>query len=273
MDLIVVDESKCKQDGISQLVRPMALIRVPKGGFPKTIPGADKGCIDCGHCVAVCPHEALSQRAMTPADCMDLPEGWTLGAEDAERFLRMRRSIRQYKKETVDREKLQKLIEMARYAPTGHNTQSVRWLVITDPAEVKRLAGLVIDWMVWMIEKMPDMAKLLHMDMIVKAWEVGVDTVLRDAPHLVVAHAPRADKSAPDSCTIALSYLELAAVSLGLGTCWAGFFSFAAKMHKPLQEAIALPDGHVAMGAMMVGFPKVSYSRLPVRKPPRITWR
>ena len=75
------------------------------------------------------------------------------------------------------------------------------------------------------------------------------------------------------ACTIALTYLELAATSMGLGTCWAGYFNVTATSFPPMQEALALPPGHQAFGSMMVGYPKFSYHRLPLRNPPAISWR
>jgi len=65
----------------------------------------------------------------------------------------------------------------------------------------------------------------------------------------------------------------LAAPSLGLGTCWAGYFTAAANFYPPLQEALALPQGHLPYGAAMVGYPKYGYQRMPPRNKPEITWR
>ena len=72
---------------------------------------------------------------------------------------------------------------------------------------------------------------------------------------------------------IALTYLELAATSMGLGCCWAGYFNAAAASFPPLIEALALPEGHQSYGAMMIGFPQYQYQRLPARNEPAITWR
>jgi nitroreductase len=75
------------------------------------------------------------------------------------------------------------------------------------------------------------------------------------------------------SCFIALTYLELAAPSLGLGTCWAGYFTAAANFYPPLQKALDLPQGHLPYGATMIGYPKYSYQRIPPRNKPEISWR
>jgi nitroreductase len=74
-------------------------------------------------------------------------------------------------------------------------------------------------------------------------------------------------------CTIALTYLELAAPSFGLGACWAGYFMAAARHWRPLQEALPLSEGHIVYGAMMVGYPRYRYYRLPLRNEAQVTWR
>ena len=99
------------------------------------------------------------------------------------------------------------------------------------------------------------------------------DTVNRGAPHLVFTHAPEGNPVASSASTIALAYLELAAPSLGLGACWAGYTQAAAGQWPPLKEALGLPEGHVGTGAMMVGQPRYRYHRLPARREPSVTWR
>ncbi|MGB6063513.1 MAG: nitroreductase family protein [Desulfomonilaceae bacterium] len=274
MSLFVVDEEKCQRDSFCIAECPVGLIEIKEGGaFPSPIPGAEGLCIDCGHCVAVCPAEALSHRSMRPEDCPPVQERLFLDPEHAEHFLRARRSIRDYKNKPVDRAILTRLIEIARFAPSGHNLQPVNWLVIEDGREVRRLGGLVIDWMRLMIGEHPELAEPMHFDRVVEAWERGRDRVLRGAPHLIVAHGPQSMPIVQSACIIALTYMDLAAPSFGLGTCWAGYFNAAATSYPPMQEALALPENHQSYGALMVGYPKYQYRRLPLRKEPNISWR
>ena len=118
-----------------------------------------------------------------------------------------------------------------------------------------------------------EFALSMHMDRVVDSWDKGIDRILRSAPHLVAAHGLSTMPISQSACFIALTYLELAAPSLGLGTCWAGYFTAAANFYPPLQEALALPQGHLPYGAVMVGYPKYSYQRMPPRNKPEITWR
>ncbi len=274
MALFSIDEKKCSRDRFCVAVCPMGIIEPgDKDAVPAPAVDADELCIHCGHCVAVCPNAALAHTSMSPDKCPPVREEWLQYPEKVEYFLRIRRSIRNYKAQGVNREMLNQLIQMARFAPSGHNRQPAQWLVIYNTDEVRRMSGYVIGWIHHMIKEQAQIAKEMHMDRIVTAWEEGIDRICRGAPHLIITHAPKEEQSAPAACTLALSYLELAAPSLGLGACWAGYFNAAVNMWPPLQEALKLPDGHTSYGAMMVGHPEHKYHRLPLRNEPDITWR
>ncbi len=273
MNLIEVNQQTCHKDGICSAVCPAKLINFTKGEYPTPIAETDELCIRCGHCVAVCPSNSLLHAEMPLEQCPPVRKELLLSAEQSEQFLRNRRSIRNYRDKAVPRDTLQKLIEVARYAPTGHNTQSVEWLVLSDRDELNKLVAIVGDWMRWMLANMSEFALSMHMDLALGRLEEGNDIVLRDAPVLIVAHASKDDRMAPASCTIALAYLELAATGMGLGGCWAGYFNTACNTFPPMKKALGLPVGHQCFGAMMVGYPQFRYQRMPERKTPSITWR
>jgi nitroreductase/NAD-dependent dihydropyrimidine dehydrogenase PreA subunit len=274
MALITVDNAKCKQDGICAAVCPANIIQLENtDAFPAVAAGDEQFCIGCGHCVSVCPHGALVHAALKPEECLPLKKELLPGLEAAEQFLRSRRSIRVYKKEPVERATLSKVIKLAGHAPSGHNLQPVRWLVIRDSKDVQKLAAMVIDWMRYLIAEKSPMVAMMHLDRVVTAWEDGRDRICRSAPHVIVAHAEKENPTAPAACTIALSYLELAAGPFGLGTCWAGYFNAAASFWPAMQSALKLPKGHTNFGAMLIGYPKFSYRRIPPRQPPVISWR
>ena len=123
-----------------------------------------------------------------------------------------------------------------------------------------------------MIQQQSPMAGAFNMAGLVNAREMGYDPICRNAPHLVIAHAPKEDRIASSSATIALTYLELAALPLGLGTCWAGFAQIASSMSPGVAQTFRLPENHVSHGVMMIGYPQMNYHRIPMRKAPLITW-
>jgi nitroreductase/NAD-dependent dihydropyrimidine dehydrogenase PreA subunit len=273
MALFEVNQQTCKQDGICAAVCPAGLIDFQKGGYPKPILDAEKFCIRCGHCVAVCPEGSFFHSEMPYEKFPPVQKEFLLNGKHCEHFLRNRRSIRVYKDKPVLRDDIAKLIETARYAPSGHNSQCVEWLVLDNKDELIKLSGIVADWMRFMLSNMPKIALSMHMDKALKRWEDGKDVFLRNAPSLIIAHAEKENRLAPAACTIALSYLELAATSMNLGCCWAGYFFGAATTFPAMMEALSIPKGHVCFGSMMLGYPKFSYKRLPMRKSPVITWR
>ncbi len=276
MSLITVDETKCKRDGICVSECPFALLRQKDPeSVPEAAAHAGSICLRCGHCVAVCPHGALSLTGMDEAEYPFIQKDLKLNPEQAEQFLRSRRSIRVYKDKSAPRETLQKLLELARYAPTAHNDQEVRWLVVEEKAQVKHLAEMVIDWLRAVVESDPATAKKNHFDMIVGAWDFGMDVITRDAPHLVFNYAavksPFADMY-PLDCAMALAYLELAAPVFGMGSCWNGMLLFAINQSKAIREALSIPEGHKVHGALMLGYPKYKYTRMAGRDLPPVTW-
>ena len=270
--MLTVNEKTCNRDGICAAVCPLGIIEFKKGQLPKASGDAAELCIACGHCVAVCPTASISHVKMAAQECPPVQKGFQLSAQQCEHFLRGRRSIRTYTDRPVPREEIARLITVASHSPSGHNAQSPRWLVIDSAGQIKKMAGTVIDWMRWMVENQPEIAADLHMARAIHRWEAGTDVILRGAPAVVVAHAGKTDRTAPAACTIALAYMELAAMSMGLGTCWAGYFWAASLSFPPMVQALALPEGHQPFGALMVGYPRFAYQRLPLRNPPVISW-
>ena len=273
MDLFEINQKTCNQDGVCAAVCPDGLIDFQKGGYPTPTAEAEEVCIRCGHCVTACPTGSLRHRDMSAEQCPPIKKDFQLSAEHCEQFLRSRRSIREYKNKRVPREEISRLIEVARHAPSGHNTQCVEWLVLDNRDELKKLAGVVSDWMRWMVKNKPEIVLPIHMDRIVGRWDEGTDSIFRDAPAVIVAHGEKDSRLAPAACVIALTYLYLAAPGSGFGCCWSGLLTSAATAFPAMIEALALPDDHQCFGAMMIGYPKFGYQRLPLRKPPRITWR
>lgn len=273
MTLFTVNPETCNRDGICAAVCPLGIIDWHKGALPVPTSDAETTCIRCGHCVAVCPTGSLDHRDMPVSACPAVRPELRLEPEQCEHFLRSRRSIRVYRDKPVEREKLAYLIDMARYAPSGINSQGARWLVLGNREELRRLGTIVIDWMHWLQANMPEMAKALHVGRTIERWNAGNDVILRGAPALIVVHAEKDNRMAPSTCTIALTTLELAATSLGLGGCWAGYFNAATTTYPPMMAALGLPEGHQCYGAMMIGYPKFVYHRLPTRKTPVVDWR
>jgi nitroreductase/NAD-dependent dihydropyrimidine dehydrogenase PreA subunit len=261
--LFTIEKSKCQRDHLCVHICPFGIVGTDPDGYPLVNAGMEPLCINCGHCMSVCPHGAFSLAAMPRETCERIVEPLPVPATQAIQLLKTRRSIRRYKPMAVPRPVLAEVMDIARWAPTAKNVQPVHYLVIESPLEVKRLAGMTIDWM----------RQTNLMTSLVAAWDKGTDRVLRGAPHLVIAHAPVQGFCPQVDCTIGLTYVELAANARGLGACWAGLFMMGIEGSKPLLDALRLPAGHKAYGALMLGYPRARYHLVPQRNQAQVTWR
>ena len=270
--MITIDYEKCVKDFKCVDECPVRLFSFSKDeGKIIVSDDADKTCIKCGHCAAVCPEGAVNLSFMDESMFMESEElDLLLNEKNMEMILRSRRSVRSYKNKPVDKNNLEKLLALGSAAPTGHNSRSVNWLVIYDKEKIDKMKGMVIDWMKFVDEKDPATSELLDFKNVIAGYEAGYDGILRGAPHLIIAYASKFAPTAAIDCATALGYLEVAAPAFGLGTCWAGFFNIAASMWKPLKEELSLPDGHKQFGTIMVGHPKHKYKKIIKRESGKI---
>jgi nitroreductase len=152
-----------------------------------------------------------------------------------------RRSVRAYRPDPVEPEKLRYVLEAVRWAPSAKNAQPYKLLVVSD-AEKRSALSVAYP----------------------KPW-------FRDAPHVVaVCVKPSAAyvrghdgmNFAWVDAALAMDHLQLAAAEQGLGTCWIGAFDPAAAA-----SALRLPDGWQVAGMTPLGYPAASAAPKPPRKP------
>jgi len=268
--MITVDESLCINCGSCIRACPGGLIT--KKDFPVPIQNGWDLCIDCGHCVAICPTGAMHQRSMGPEDCEEIDIHLIPKWDRVRQYLISRRSVRGYIKRAIEKEKILQLLDVARYAPNGANRQVIRWVVINDPARVHRIAEMTIEWMKVVKEKKPALYEEAKLELFVEPWEVGQDRISRGAPCIIMACAPKDERTAPPAAMIAIHQIQLAAPGLGLGTTFTGSINTASQGYPPLIEMLGLPEGHSPHATCAIGYPAEKYQRIPVRKPVDVAW-
>jgi nitroreductase len=117
-----------------------------------------------------------------------------------------RRSVRAYSEKPVAEDKLARILEAGRLAPTARNQQDWRILIVTDP-EIK---NTLID------QAAPRQTFLKQAPIILAACALNPDYIMRCGhPAYLIDLA------------IVLEHIALQAVCEGLGTCWIGSFDEA----------------------------------------------
>lgn len=268
------DLSKCNNCGICFAICPVRIIyKDEKTGSPFVSETNIGTCIKCGHCEAVCPQNAIQVNFEKLLRVPDQDGTEKLTPKQIKAYFFGRRSIRAYKPDPVDREIFKEMLDIVRYAPSGVNRQPVKWIVVQDQKTVNQMANAVVNWMRDAVEKKSPFAGQLNFARLIKSWDKGNDPICRNAPHLIIACGQKEDRMAPGDATIALSHLELVAPAFGLGACWAGYFAIASSGSQELKNLAELPQDQVVVGALMMGYPKYKYARLPKRNEAHVVWK
>ena len=128
-----------------------------------------------------------------------------------------RRSIRKYRPDPVSEEKLRKLYEALRLAPSGNNQQPYNFVFVKDADLRQQLA-----------------AQACH------------QPFLAEAPVLMVACC---DAGREFDVAIAVDHMILAATDEGLGTCWVGWFE-----RDVAERILGIGDGRKATILVPIGY-------------------
>lgn len=153
---------------------------------------------------------------------------------DALDLIKSRRSVREYKDTEVEKEKLFKVLEAARWSPSSGNVQNWRFVVVTDPAVKMQLADACIG----------------------QYWLTGVPVVivvLSDDSKLKMLFGEKGETSySIENCSLAIQNIMLEAKSIGLDTCWVGAFD-----EDKVLRVVKCDDPNVhARGIVALGYAK-----------------
>ena len=215
-------------------------------------------CIKCGHCIAICPVKAVS-----------------CDADKLINFMKFRRSVRLFKKDEIEEEKIEKIIDAGRFTQTSTNMQDVSYTIVKDSIpELRRMTlgtlNAMADKMLGSEETPKHLLKYAHMwkrmyESFVENPD-GPDQLFFKAPLLIIVKAQNEIDGG-----LASAKMELMIDALGLGTYFSGFFERAAAMNPKIGEMIGLKEGEKIISCMVIGYPRVEYKRTVPRKEARIT--
>jgi len=238
------------------------------------------GCFGCGQCMAVCPEDAIrvEGRELSIDDLIDLPK-----SEEKSTYKQLyslmlgRRSIRDFKKQEIDKEVVDQLIEAALTAPVGLPPSDVHLLVLEGRKKVCEFAFEAIDqigkaaWMfmppglwLWRLLAGKEAHELMKgfgwplINKLTSHKEANEDYLLYDAPlAMYFMSSPYSD---PNDPVIPATYAMLAAESLGLGSCMIGsihpFLRYGAKRFK---MKWGIPQKSTNGIVVVFGYPKYKY--------------
>ncbi len=149
--------------------------------------------------------------------------------EDFITLARSRRSIRKFAERAIAREDLVRLLEAARWAPSNHNRQPWRFIVVEDKRQIVTLAQRVEAGLSEKLKSLPPVASGYAAEFAPYAtffWHAPVLVIVLHKRPVSLSNALLKEVTHPDlvsgeplSAAMAVQNLLLAAHALGLGGC------------------------------------------------------
>lgn len=228
-----------------------------KDGRPVVREGREEQCMNCQHCLAVCPEGAVTINGVDADACTPLAQMPIPPPNELANLLRSRRSIRQFVKADIPRGEIAELLETLKYVPTGCNVRHLTFRVVEGAAKMAQLRQAMMEMLAAHLEELPESLRK-----IVVGWQKHpeVDVFFRGAPHvLVVFGDPKAVTPQVD-CDAACAYFDLLAQANGIGTTWFGFLTHIVGAVPEVAGLFGIPRG-APFHAMLFGEPAVDYAR------------
>lgn len=252
----IADEEKCIHCGLCKKDCIADVIEYNENGIPEA--KYAHRCIECGHCMAICPVGAIEISGKIPSNAENV---YSQNPDMILNLIKSRRSCRQYKNENLDAETMNKLKNMLKYVPTGCNFHGLEFSITEDKEVTEEIRNYVNEKLKKILTSAPANALTekfgKYKDIILS----GEDIIFRNAPHIItVSNSVKAPCTREDGI-IALSYFELYANSLGVGTCWCGFGEAILKAFPELCGYLKIKPGYQPVYVMLFGPKSVDYSR------------
>lgn len=229
-----------------------------------------KPCISCGHCVAICPVNAVSIPEYEMGEVENYQkEAFTIEPAAFLKAIKFRRSIRNYKEEKIESEKIKRILDAGRYTATAKNMQACTFVFVQEELEIfKKLVWEEMPQIVDTLKKaFPDYAKLFQYFYLKWKKDSKDDSFFFNTPAFLVIASDN-----PLDAGLAAANIENMAVAEGLGALYNGYMMKMISSSPKLKEWLLVGEKHISC-CMLLGYPAVSYKRTAPRKAAHIVWK
>lgn len=256
-----VDAAACVKCGAC--VRDCAFGALKKAEDGSPVFAYPDKCMRCQHCFAVCPAGAVSFDGFKAADALPARGIELPSAAAVSNWLHVRRSVRKFKDEDVDRGALDRILKTLGSVPTGCNARALTFTCYPDRASMNRFRTAFLD----AVASHRDGTKLLPRWLAVPAIRLrrgGEDVFFRGAPGMLIVSSDETDPGVTtphEDVIAALAYFEMLAEAEGFATCWCGFLGLVQREVPELLEKTAGFRRTTPFYAMLFGKPAVRYAR------------
>lgn len=276
--MISINLEKCIGCGLCVMDCQCSDIKVIDG---KAQP-AHKSCLNCGHCIAVCPQNAVTIDEYNMNEVISYnKDTFYIEPEKVLNSIKYRRSIRHFTHTPIEKEKLENIIEAGRFTPSGGNRQPLSFVVVQD--NMSHLTKLTLDVLNDMAcsytpnnedpldgqkKRYSVMWKMMHR----QYDRNGQDILFFNAPAMIIVLSDKNLSFNPYvDGGLAAANMQTMADSLNLGVCFNGFFTFASH-DKNIRELLNIADNKTVVTSLLLGYTNNKYYRTVPRKEVEVNW-
>ena len=285
-----IDSSACTGCGMCVEICPMEIFRLENvNGHQESKLIADRSdsCMLCGHCMAACPQAAVQVRGLSyEEDFFELPKS-RIEADQFYNFLESRRSVRVFKDRPVPRDVLEQILGAIASAPMGFTPPKIEISVVSERTVIDKALPEIMGTYeqllgLWqnplgrgILRRRTSTETYISLDEHVlpslryrlpEMQNGSKDSITRNAPAMLIFHAPYKSGSHTEDAHIALTYGLLAAHALGLGACAIGLVAPAVERSKMLRNLFHIPEENEVLTSFVLGYPKYHFRR-GIRRP------
>ncbi len=260
---IHINAEKCTRCGLCAADCVVGCLVQDADGIPFWPADGKERCVGCQHCMAVCPSGAFSFGGADPAA---LPRPFFVNDRDMLAMIRSRRSVRRYLPQNVSPAILDKIRDMLSYPPSGGNRDNLHFTIIGSMEKMDAIRKATCEAVARL---QPDSPIYSIKAMLEKYAAAGGDIIYRGAPAMIVCAIDLSRTIGGCETAdpiIALSYFELFAQSLGLGTVWDDMAVMIAQHCPDVHALLEIPEGYSIGYILPFGLPAVRYARMPLKE-------
>ncbi len=276
--MVTIDQQRCNLCGICIKICHESCMKIEN----ETITIDYRYCSTCCQCIAVCPEQALSWNSIKP---LSFDKTLYPSPVQIEELLGERRTIRDFRKEKIDRALLERIVTLANFAPT-HNF-NLRVIVIDNPEIIEKVETAiyrfttklylflykpkVIHWMIRFFDPKSEFEYLKARTKLEKSLERGRGLKTTPAAIVMIVGEKRIPLSL-ESAQYALYNIDLFAQTCGLGCRNLVGNQIILNRSNSLRKLIKIVKDEKIFATIALGYPAIRFKNKVIGKQMPIQW-
>lgn len=296
--VITIDPKKCIGCGLCIKNCPFDCLEMDENKHVKM--KAEYLCMSCFNCIVACEADAMTaektfdikggffdtgipefKKPLDPKDANGDPDVWN----PVERLILERRSVRNFKKKPVPEPLIQRVLEAARFAPSGGNHQPWKFTVVTDPDFIAELEATCHEFWSGMYPVFANDGTVMNMvgqvatGVFDPRTQRGIKCVTEKKLPIyfrcgvIVFMGANIKSNDPEvSIGICGQNMNIVAQSLGLGVCWSNLGAVPINALPELKSKLGFDDTYKVVTSLCIGYPKFRQEGMVARHFRSVTW-